>query len=77
MHPLYGTLPEPYVLVRVIRGALIAHRYTYALPRCRTSQYRSSFFSLAVSLRNDLVDPVFVGVGLVGFKSRANASLLA
>ena len=29
MHPLYGT-------VRVTRGALVAHRYTYEPPRCRT-----------------------------------------
>ena len=32
MHPLYGALPVPYVLVRVTRGAVIAHRYTYATP---------------------------------------------
>ena len=34
MHPLYGALPVPYVPVRVTRGAEIAHRYTYAHPRC-------------------------------------------
>ena len=32
---------------------------------------------LSVSLWNALSDPVFDGVGLVGFKSRANAFLLA
>ena len=32
---------------------------------------------LSVSLLNDLSDPVFDGVGLAGFKSRANAFLLA
>ena len=32
---------------------------------------------LSVSLWNDLDDPVFDGVGLAGFKSRANAFLLA
>ena len=31
----------------------------------------------SVSLWNDLADPVFDGVGLVGFKTRANAFLLA
>ena len=31
----------------------------------------------SVSLWNDLADPVFDGVGLVGFKSRTNAFLLA
>ena len=62
--------------VRVTRGALIAHLYTFAPPRCRTSQYRRTFNSLSVSLWNDLVDPVFDGVGLAGFKSRSNAFLL-
>ena len=77
MHPLCGALPVPYVPVRVTRGTLIAHRYTYAPPRCRTSQYRRTFIPLSVSLWNDLVDPVFDGVGLAGFKSRFNAFLLA
>ena len=39
-HPLCGALPVPYVPVRVTCGALIAHRYMFAPPRCRTSQYR-------------------------------------
>ena len=46
MHPLYGALPMPHVPVRVTRGAVIAHRYTYAPPRCRTSQYHRTFISL-------------------------------
>ena len=77
MHSLYGTLPVPYVPARVTRGALAAHRYTYAPPRCRTSQYCRTFISLSVSLWNGLGDPVFDGVGLAGFKSKANAFLLA
>ena len=77
MHPLYGTLPVPYVPVRVTRGALVAHRYTHASPRCRTLQYYRTFIPLTVSLWNDLDDPVFDGVGIAGFKSRANALLLA
>ena len=77
MHPVCGALPVPYVPVRVTCGALIAHRYTFAPPRCRTSQYRMTFIPLSVSLWNDLVDPVFDGVGLAGFKSRSNAFLLA
>ena len=77
MHPLYGNLPVPYVPVLVTRYALIAHRFTYAPPRCRTSQYRRTFIPLSVSLWNDLSDPAFDGVGLAGFKSRANAFLLA
>ena len=77
MHPLYGALPVPYMPVWVTRGAVIAHRYTYAPPRCRTSQNRRTFVPFSVSLWNDLSDPVFDGVGLAGFKSRANAFLLA
>ena len=77
MHPLCGAQPVPYVPVRVTRGALIAHRYTYEPPRCRTLQYGRTFNTLSVSLWNDLVDPLFDGVGLAGFKSRSNAFLLA
>ena len=40
-------------------------------------QYPRTFVSISVSLWNDLADPVFDGVGLAGFKSRANAYLLA
>ena len=76
MHPVNDALPGPHVPVPVIRGALVAHRYTYAPPRCRISQYRRTFVSLSVSLWNYLADPVFDGVGLAGFKSRANAFLL-
>ena len=50
---------------------------TYAPPRCRTSQYSRTFIPFSVSRWNDLANPVFDGVGLAGFKSRANASLLA
>ena len=37
VHPLNHALPGPYEPVRVTRGALVTHRYTYAQPRCRTS----------------------------------------
>ena len=56
MHPLYGALPVPYMPVRVTRGAVIAHQYTYAPPRCRTSLYSRTFIPLS-SLPNDLSDP--------------------
>ena len=72
MHPLNDALPGPYVPVRVTRGTLVAHRYTYASPGCRTSQYHMTFVPLAVSLWNDLAEPLFDGVGLAGFKSRDN-----
>ena len=65
MHTLYGALPVPYVPVRVTCSALVAHRYTYAPSRCRTSQYRGTFIHLTVSLW----DPVFDGVGLTVSRS--------
>ena len=77
MHPLYGALPVPYVPLQVTRGAAIPHRYTYAPRRCRTSQNSRTFIPSSVSLSNDLSDPVLDGVGLAGFKTRANAFLFA
>ena len=72
MHPLNDALPGPYVPVRVTSGALVAHWFTYALPRCRTSQYRMTFILLSMFLWNDLANPVFDGVGLA--VSRAGPS---
>ena len=77
MHPLSGALPLPYVPARVTRCALVAHRRSFSPPRCWTSQYHRTFVLHSVSLWNGLCDPVFDGVGLTGFKSRANAFLLA
>ena len=77
MHPLSSAFSLPYVPERVTLGALVAHRHSLAPPRCRTSQCHRSFVPLSVSLWNDLSDPMFDGVGLAGFKSRANAFLLA
>ena len=76
MHLLNGALPGLYVPVRVTRVALVAHRYTYAQPRCRTLQYSTTFIPFSVSLWNGLASTVFDGVGLEGFKSRVNAFLL-
>ena len=45
-HPLCGAPPVPYVPVLATRGAFIAHRYTYAPPPCRTSQYRMTFIPI-------------------------------
>ena len=73
MHPLNDALPRPYVPVRVTRGALVAHRYTY----CRTSQYSRTFCPLSVSVWNNLANHEFDGVRLAGFKSRANDFLSA
>ena len=56
MHPLYNALPVPYVPMRVTHGALVAHRYTYVLPHCGTSQYRRTFIPLSV-LRGTILQP--------------------
>ena len=77
VQPLNGALPGPYVPARVPRSVLVAHRYTYAPSSCRTLQYSRTFIPFSVSIWNDLANPVFDGVGLAGFKTRANASLLA
>ena len=77
MRPLSGALPLLYVPACVTRDALVAHRHSFAPPRCRTSHYRRTFVPLSVSLWNDLCDPVFDSAGLAGFKSRAYAFMLA
>ena len=54
MHRFYGALSVTYVPVSVTRGALVARRYTYESPRCRTSQHHRIFIHHSVSLWNDL-----------------------
>ena len=49
VHPLNGALPGPYVPAQVTRGALVAHQYNYAQPRCRTLQYSRTFIPFSVS----------------------------
>ena len=71
--PLYGALSVPYVSVPVTRSILVAHWYTYEPPCCKTSQYHMTFIPLAVSLWKGHGGHVFDGVGLAGFKSRAEA----
>ena len=63
-HSLPNTLPVRFVPVRAASGALVAHRYTYAPPRCRISQYRRNLMPLSVSVSNDLAGLVFDGVGM-------------
>ena len=78
MHPLYGSLPELYVPVRVTRGAVTAHRCMHlCASSLQRSQYRRNFIPLSVSLWNDLGDSVINGVGLAGLKSRANPFISA
>ena len=77
MYLLSSAFILQYVLARVTRGALVAHRHSFEPPRCRTSQYCRTFEPLSVYLWNNLSDPVFDEVGLACFKSRANDLLLA
>jgi len=77
LHPLYAELPPALVPVRTTRAAVSAHAHSLVVPRSRTVQYSRSFIPLSVSLWNSLVDSVFDGVGLGGFKNRANSLLLA
>ena len=69
MHPLHGALPVPYVSVRVTRGALVTHRYTYAPPRCRTTQYHSTFIPISVSLERSCRHCIR-GCGTGGFQEQ-------
>ena len=73
MHPLYGALPVLYVSVKITCCALLAHWYTYAPSCCRFSKYHKTSIPFSVSMWNDLADPVFDVVGLVCYKSRADA----
>ena len=50
MHPLLGALPLSYVLTRVTRGAFVAHRHSFALPRCRTSLYTAKQICVPLSV---------------------------
>ena len=50
MHHIYGAQPVPFVPVRITRGALVAHRYTYEPARSRTSQYHRTFIPFSVPL---------------------------
>ena len=69
MHPLNVALLGPYVPVLVTRGGLVAHRYTYASPRCRKSQHSRTFIPISVSLWNDLAALVLDNVGLAGSRA--------
>ena len=75
IHPLSYSQPLPHVPARLTpRGALVAHSTCL---RLLAVELLRTFVPLSVSMWNELDDPVFDDVGLVGFKSRANAFLLA
>ena len=60
----------------VTRGALVAHVYTYAPHRCRTSQYRMTFIPLSMSLWNDLDKPHIRWCGTGGFQDQGQCFLI-
>ena len=57
-----------FVPMRVTRGTLVAHRYLYVPPSCRTAQYRRTFIHHSVSLQRFFYI-VFDSVRLAGFKT--------
>ena len=61
VHPLNGAFPGPYVPARVTRGALVAHQYTDAPPRCGTLQYSRTFipYSMVWDWRVSTAGPSF------------------
>ena len=74
MHPLYGARP-----VRMCQCGLHEMLWSHIgiLMLLPTAEHRSTVGPYsAPSVRSDLADPLFGGLGLAGFKSRANAFLL-
>ena len=79
MHQFSGAVSVPYyVPVKVRLGWLHIEILMYTLDaELAVLQEFYSHLTLSVSFWNYLADPVFDGVGLAGFKSRANAFLFA
>ena len=77
VHSLNGALPGPYLPVQVTCGALVAHWYTYAPPRCRTSQYSRLLFPSRCSSGTILLTQYLTVWDWGCFKTRANAFILA
>ena len=75
MHPLYGALLVSSVPIRITRCDRTSVLLCAAL--VQNLAVPLTFIPLSVSLWNDIGDPIFDGVGLVGFKRRASAFLLA
>ena len=64
------------MIARVTRGGRVAQRYTYAPLRCRTCSTAGLLFPSECPSEMIFLT-VFDGVGVAGFKSRANVFLLA
>ena len=72
IHSLSRALLLPYKPARFTLMFCTRVQHSFAPPLCRTSRYYRTFVLFSVFLWNDIGYPVFDGVGLVGFKSRAN-----
>ena len=76
MHPRHGALPVPYMCQRGLHAVYWSHisilmRLIATEPLCTGGLLLPSQCQW-----NVLADNIFDGVGLAGFKSRANAFLL-
>ena len=76
MHPLNGALPGPYVPARVTRGSGRTSVYLCAASMQNLAVSHDFYFPLNVPLERSCC-PRIQCVGLAGFKSKANACLLA
>ena len=66
-HPLNGALPEPYMPVWVTCCTLVAHRYTYAPPRCGPHR-TAGLLSLSPCLSGMICCPCIRSCGTCGFQ---------
>ena len=76
-HPLCGALPNCALCASVGYTQCFDRTSVYFCASPLQNLAVSQDFYSPLSLWNDLVDPVFDGVGLAGFKSRSDAFLLA
>ena len=60
-----------------LHAVLWSHIGTLTPASLQNIAVQQDFYSLSVSLWNDLASPIFDGVGLAGFKSRDNVFSLA
>ena len=75
LHNLIWSLPGPYVPVRVALGALVAHRYIYSPPHCRTSHYHRTFIPLQCLSGTIFLTPLR-WCGTIGFQEQGQCFLI-
>ena len=77
MNPLCCALLVPDCPKLRITWLWYVGRYYYASPSCRITPNRRTFMHASLYLYGTIAVTVFDGVGLSGFKSRVNDSLLS